>query len=221
MHVSMDRFGRVVVAGEGTYRTPVGVGQTDNTLSNPASQAQNLYDQECLEYATMAALGQQQAVAQAANDANCQALQNLADDYEDYVGESAAEANGGEHPLLYAAAMQTMAGNTLEHCDPLNGYMLSEDGQPCFDRGMTGRYPGAGMGQTQSLIQAAQADAAAAQSTVAPLLALAQGASSSAASAPAPAAPPSGLSSLMSQTVGGIPVPYLAAALAAFLVLRK
>lgn len=223
MLVSLGRNGRVVQSGEGSYNEPMGVDEVDNTLSKPVSKAEELAGRNRAEYATMAAISHAQDARNQAS-ADYQAyLASLASEYEEFVSAESAEENGGENPLLYAAAMQSMAGGASEQYTPLGGYLLSQDGQLAYDRAMNGVIR-PGMGQVQSLIASAQADYSQAQSAVAPLLALAQGDNQSVA-VPASAAPasavPAWLAPYMAQKVAGIPIPYLAAGALALLLLRR
>jgi hypothetical protein len=220
MNISMDRHGRIVQSGEGTHRQPMGVDEVDNTLSNPVSQAEYLANANAIEYATMAARAHHFGQVQAANAAYQDYVASLAAEYEEFVDAESAEANGGESPLLYAAAMQTMAGGCTDQYTALGGYLLSQDGELAFDRTMNGQVHH-GMGQVQNLISQAQADAQAAQAAVAPLVAAAQGGSSVAAALTAAAPSAGGLSSLMSQKIGGVPIPYLAGGLFVLLLLKK
>lgn len=227
MHVSLDRFGRAVVAGEGTFRTPMGVEEVDNTLSKPVSQAEALYERGRMEYATMAAMGQMQDEADAEAAAEAGFRQRLAQDYRDYTDEYVRETNGGEHPLLYMAALQSMAGAGMEHQHPLTGYGLTQDGQIDWARGMSGRYEA--MGQDADLTalvsQAQQISQAATQSANNITNGVNTTANSPAGYPLTSAAPASGgLSSMLSQKVAGIPVVALAAcavAAAAFLMIKK
>lgn len=153
MNVSMDRHGRVVVAGEGTYRVPMGAEETDNSLSAPVSAAQMLLEREHDEFATLAAvesLAQKQARLRAIQADREQAA---AQDQEEYQREAEASANAGEHPLTYVAALQTMAGDSSEHYSPISGYLLSQDGVPSIDRTMNGHSPMQGLGDWLSDLQ--------------------------------------------------------------------
>lgn len=223
MHISLDRNGRVVQSGEGSHRVPMGADEVDNTLSNPVAQAQNLWDRNRDEYATMAAAADQNAQDQQAAAAYQAWMQTLANDYQEYVAASSSEENGGENPMLYAAAMQTMAGGGQEQWTPLGGYLLSQDGQFSPDNTMNGEIRG-GLGQVTALIQDAQNAASQAAAVVAPLTALTSGGALPSAAAPAPSA--SSLSAMlapyMAQKVLGYPLPYVVGAgLVAFLFLRK
>lgn len=217
MLVSLDRNGRVVQSGEGTFRVPMGADEVDNTLSSPVSAAEALEHRNRVEYATMAARAEAAADQDRAAAAHAAYLQNLASDYEEWTTEEATAENGGENPLLYLAAMQTMAGGATEMHSPLGGYLLSQDGQIDYPRAMSGRIMSS-MGQSvQSLIQSAQSAASQAQSAI-------QAATGSSAAAPAPAATsilPPELQALMSQKIAGIPVPYLAGGLLLYLLLKK
>ena len=224
MHISLDRNGRVVQAGEGSFRVPMGADEVDNTLSNPVSQAANLEHRNRLEYATMAA----EADDQAARAANIQARQrymaNMAREYEEYASAEEVEANGGENPLIYLAAMQTMAGGGMEYVHPLMGHMLAEDGSLAFDRAMNGDVVESFGQSTQDLIQAAQAAVPAAQalySQAQPYIAAATGATGPAAGPGAPSAP-SVFQDFMKKQIAGYPAPLVVGAgLLAFLILRR
>lgn len=218
MLLSLGRNGQVVQSGEGSFNIPMGVDEVDNTLSHPTSQAEALAYRERCEYATMAALSEANSQQQAQEAKRQAYLQSLATEYEEWSSEEQAEANGGENPLLYLAAMQSMAGGMTENYTPLGGYLLSQDGQIDYPRGMSGRIQSS-MGQdVQSLIQSAQS---AAQQGQALVQAVTGSGSQAAPAAASQVAMPAGLASLMQQKVGGIPVPYLAAGVLAFLFLRK
>jgi|WetSurMetagenome_2_1015567.scaffolds.fasta_scaffold234760_2 hypothetical protein len=141
MRISMDRFGNVVQAGEGTFRVPMGVHETDNTLSNPAAAAEMILERERNEYATMAAAQDNRDEASRVRAARSAFINRMAQDQEEYVDEAMASETGGEHPLTYLAAIQSMAGNSSEQWTPLSGYLLSQDGVPAFDRTMNGYQP--------------------------------------------------------------------------------
>lgn len=141
MKISMDRMGRVVQVGEGSFRVPVGVEQTDNTLSAPASQAEALWEQDRAEYATLAANQSRAEEARMREEAFRDSLRAQAEDFQNFMKEAAESVNAGEHPLTWVAALQSMAGNSHEHYCPINGYMLSQDGVPAFDRTMSGESP--------------------------------------------------------------------------------
>ncbi len=228
MLVSLDRTGKVIQSGEGSFNVPMGSDEVDNTLSNPVSQAERLAERNRVEYATMAAASQRRSEKKKADSRRQAYLQNLAHEYEDFVSAESAEENGGENPLLYAAAMQTMAGGAQEQWTPLSGYLLSQDGQLSYDRAMSGNIV-RGMGDAWSLIQDAEAQIKSAQGTLAPLVALANGGSPSqvqqaiqAATPASPSSPGAMFQSLMAKQVAGIPVPYLAVGLVgAFFLLRK
>jgi hypothetical protein len=155
MHVSLGRDGRVFQAGEGSFRMPVGVDEVDNTLGAPYQKAQDLWERNRNQYQTMAQA--EQSAAEAANQAQIHQnyLDALAADYEEQVAAESAEENGGEHPLLYAAAMQSMAGGATEQYTQLGGYLLSQDGELAFDRAMNGVDFTRGLGQTQAAVEAA------------------------------------------------------------------
>jgi hypothetical protein len=202
----------------------MGADEVDNTLSHPASQAEALAHRERVQYATMAALAQAQAEQNEAQAAHQAWLNQLAADYSEYASEEAAADNGGENPLLYLAAMQTLAGGMTENYSPISGYLLSQDGQIDYPRAMSGRIvPGMGQG-VQSLIQSAQAAAQPVQSLV---QAVTGGGAAAAAPAASPAAAPaaSGLAAtfqnLMGQKVGGVPVPYIAGGVLLLWLLKK
>jgi hypothetical protein len=226
MHVSLDRSGRIVQAGEGTFRVPMGADEVDNTLSSPVSQAETLAHRERVEYATMAARAHRRAMGQAQADAHEAYLQNLASSYEEWATEEETAANGGENPLLYLAAMQTMAGGMTENYSPISGYLLSQDGEIDYPRAMSGNVMRS-MGQdVQNLIQSAQS---AAQQGQALVQAVTGGSGQPLNAAPAPSgapAPTGGIVSTIltpSKQVAGInvPYPYLLGIVAAYLILRK
>lgn len=220
MHVALDRHGNAVVAGEGTFRVPMGADQTDNTLSNPVATAQMLRDQERVHYATMAQ-AESDAADYASDVAARQAfIEQMAQEHDDYVREAVSSNTAGEHPLTYIAALQSMAGGSSEQCSPLNGYLLSQDGVPAYDRAMNG-YPAfhGNMGQLLNQLQAA------ATSVLPPsVAALIPGATApvvqGAVAAPAASASPF---AILTQTypIAGYNIPYWALGLAAALVVKK
>lgn len=228
MRISMNRMGEVVVAGEGTYRVPMGADERDNTLSNPALQAEMLREEERAEFATLAAIDHQRQA-----DAEVRASQNAlmrqaAEDYQDYVEEGQASIYGGEHPLTYIAALQSMAGNDCEQYDPLNGYLMSQDGVPAFDRTMSGRSDlirNHSMGDWLSDLTDTVSQVADAASDVSDAISPSAQAATPTTQAVAPVAPKaSSFQTLMKKKVAGIPLPLLALAAVgggAFLVLRK
>lgn len=229
MKISMDRYGNVVQAGEGTFRVPMGVHETDNTLSNPAAAAEMILERERDEYATMAAMEDEAAAAREVYAARAAFMDRMAQEHEDYVDEAMASETGGEHPLTYIAALQSMSGNSSEQWSPLSGYLLSQDGVPAFDRTMNGYQSlrgnmgdflddlKAGVSQVQSTVsdvQDLESQAVDLKNQVVDVLPISQSAPSSvAASATKYAyAAKAAVSGFMSKKIMGIPAPILALA---------
>jgi hypothetical protein len=239
MHISLDRNGRAVVAGEGTYRTPMGAEQTDVMMNSPAVVAEMLREREASQ--TMAAnraLDNQAAYEQALEEERAYE-ESLALDHENYQREALSSIYGGENPLAYIAALQTMAGAHEEFNMPLSGYALSSDGRPEHHRQISGHSPLRGRfgdfwsDMTDQLKSAAQSateiaqELAPAVESVSDVVSAtqdlispqAEAAPAAPAAAPAPvrvvtaaaSAAKSGISKFMSMKIGPVPVPLLAA----------
>jgi len=196
----------------------MGADQTDNTLSNPVASAQMFRDQERVHFATMAQ-AEQCACAAAAAKASRQAfIEQMAQEHDDYVREAVSSNTAGEHPLTYIAALQSMAGGSGEQCSPLNGYLLSQDGVPAYDRTMNG-YPAFHGNLGQTIAQITSAAESALPSSISSLIP----GSAAAAPAAAAAAPSASPLAILTQTmpIAGYNVPYWALGLAAALVVKK
>lgn len=220
MHVSLDRNGRVVQSGEGSFRVPMGADEVDNTLSHPISQAENLAHRNRIEYATMAAAADDQELRNQAAYEREAIMENMALDLSEYEGEAVAANNGGENPLIYLAALQSMAGGMTENYHPLSGHMMSADGRDAYHHAMSGSQVGSFGQDVQNLIQQAQS---AAQKGTALYQAV-----TGASGASSPATAPSGVmvtqtpgAGLMGTKIAGVPVPYLLGGLALLMLLRK
>jgi len=153
MHIALNRFGEVVVEGEGTFRVPMGVDETDNSLSNPVTTAEALREHERQTYAHMAAIETSTAQRRRLRLAQEDRMNEAAEDQAAFQREAEADYTGGQHPLTYLAALQTMAGNSMEQISPISGYTLSQDGVPAFDKTMNGYSVMRGMGDWLSDIQ--------------------------------------------------------------------
>lgn len=228
MHISLDRNGRVVQSGEGMFRVPMGADEVDNTLSNPISQAEALAHAERVEYATMAARANDRADREQASQDRQNYLETLAQDYSEWESEEQAANNGGENPLLYLAAMQSMAGGCDELQSPISGYGLSQDGQLDYPRGMSGHVVRSFGQDLQSLIQQAQGAASRGQALYSMVTGGGGGSraitASESVSAPVPVAAGAAAvpgASIFDQKLGGVPVTYLAGGLLLLLLLKK
>lgn len=233
MNISLDRNGRAVVSGEGTFRRPEGVGQTDVMMNSPAVIAEMLQERESAQ--TLAAnrvMDNTQAYQNALDDQR-NYEESLALDYENYQREARAEAYGGEDPLAYIAALQTMAGAVADYHMPLGGYALSSDGTPQYHRQISGHAPMHGhMGSWLDDLTSNIADVTSNVSDIASSVEDMIPGGDEPVAAPrqvvvtrAPAAAPSaGMTKFMKSKIGPVPYWAIATALlgsAAFVIIRR
>jgi len=220
MRVSMNRFGQVVAAGEGSYNKPCEVEQRMHTLGNPEAVAEQMRSEERRGIQMARAKDEARAKVYRARKAMAKKAMGEAQELSDYQKQMSNEsADFGENQKLLAlAAGQTLNGGLMSEFEMgISGYGLSIDGRPALDRGL-----GFSWGDVTSTIQnvqsvienpseiiemvteAATPDAPAPTPSVVQVSAAAKPAGSSIVAVAKPAVAAS--AGIMSQKIAGIPV---------------
>jgi hypothetical protein len=110
-------------------------------MNSPAAIAEMFQERENAQIISDNQALQAAEDAQAAEERYQAYEESLAIDAENYQREALSQIYGGENPMAYIAALQTMAGAVEDYHQPLSGYALSSDGQPRYGAQYSGYSP--------------------------------------------------------------------------------
>lgn len=158
MRLNMDRKGNVVASGEGVFTIPTNVSHGNMAVGNPAETAENLRSKERQAAKQAKEVERQRKEQLKQEKLYMKERDKAAKAQARYEAEALQNENSGEHPLMYLAALQSMNGECREFNHPLNGYGLSTDGVPAYDRAMGFSFSDitSAMSNVQSIAQSAE-----------------------------------------------------------------
>ncbi len=138
MRVGIDKQGRAYSMGSDGACFPGDSDQVDNAVGDPRLAAENMrkrarVDEQVANVEAKRIAGVVKANAKTAND-----LRKRRSEVAAYAAEAITNENGGENPMLYAAAIQSMSGVPSDWDSIVGGNGLTADGRPSPDRVING-----------------------------------------------------------------------------------